>query len=309
MPDPALWRPKTAEIPAEPGVYRFRDLEDRVIYVGKAISLRSRLTSYFQDPTRLHPRTRMMVHTAARVEWTVVNNEVEALQLEYTWIKRFDPRFNVKFRDDKTYPWLCVSWSETYPRVFVGRGSKRAGWRYFGPYSEAWAIRESVDALLTVFPMRSCSTGVYRSAAKSGRPCLMGYIGKCCAPCVQRVSADEHRQIAADFCSAIAGHTGKFIRRFEADMQTAALAMDYERAAALRDRVAALRRVADRSAVVLSDSADLDLIALADDPLEVAIHMFMVRSGRIMAERSWVADRSSVIDEVEPGAEGSANLV
>ncbi|MDR2974397.1 MAG: excinuclease ABC subunit UvrC [Propionibacteriaceae bacterium] len=293
MPDPALWRPKTSEIPAEPGVYRFMDEQGRVIYVGKAISLRSRLTSYFQAPIHLHPRTRVMTRTAARVEWTVVRNELEALQLEYTWIKQFEPRFNIKYRDDKTYPWLCVTWSDEYPRVFVGRGAKRKGWRYFGPYAEAWAIRDSIDTLLTVFPMRTCSNGVFRSAQASGRPCLMGYIDKCCAPCVGRVDAQEHRAIAADFSTAIAGRTGGFIRHLEKRMRQAAEAMEYERAGALRDKIEALRRVADRNAVVLEDSADVDVIALAVDPLEVAVELFTVRSGRILSERGWVADRQA----------------
>ena len=310
MSDPATWRPATSQIPNEPGVYRFSDDQGRVIYVGKAISLRSRLVSYFQDPIHLHPRTQVMVRTAVRVEWTVVRNELEALQLEYTWIKQFDPRFNIKYRDDKSYPWLCVTWSEEFPRVFVGRGAQKKGWRYFGPHAEAWAIRDSIDALLGVFPMRSCSAGVFRSAKASGRPCLMGYIDKCAAPCVARVSADEHRGIVADFCSAIAGKTGRFIRSLEAEMRQAALDLEYERAAALRDKIAALRRVMERNAIVLEDSADADLIALALDPLEVAVQVFHVRSGRILAERGWVAERGGDVadlgdDVADPGGEVS----
>ena len=296
MPDPATWRPKTSEIPAEPGVYRFLDPEGRVIYVGKAISLRSRLTSYFQDPIHLHPRTRVMVTTACKVEWTVVRNELEALQLEYTWIKQFDPRFNVKYRDDKSYPWLCVTWTEEFPRVFVGRGSQKKGWRYFGPYAEAWAIRDSIDTLLTVFPMRSCSGGVFRSAKASGRPCLMGYIDKCAAPCVGRVTAEEHRAIASDFCTAIAGRASGFIKTLESQMKVCADNMEYEKAGVLRDKADALRRVMERNAVVLEDSADVDLIALAADPLEVAVQLFHVRSGRILAERGWVADRGATAE-------------
>jgi len=301
MPDPATWRPATSEIPAEPGVYRFLDPEGRVIYVGKAISLRSRLTSYFQDPVHLHPRTRVMVTTASKVEWTVVRNELEALQLEYTWIKQYEPRFNVKYRDDKSYPWLCVTWTDEYPRVFVGRGAHKKGWRYFGPYAEAWAIRDSIDTLLTVFPMRSCSGGVFRSAKASGRPCLMGYIDKCAAPCVGRVTAEEHRQIAADFCTAIAGRASGFIRELEKEMRVCADNMEYEKAGVLRDKADALRRVMERNAVVLEDSADVDLIALALDPLEVAVQLFHVRSGRILAERGWVADRGASED---PGTLG-----
>ncbi|MDR2930105.1 MAG: excinuclease ABC subunit UvrC [Propionibacteriaceae bacterium] len=303
MPDPALWRPKTSEIPADPGVYRFSDEHGRVIYVGKAISLRSRLTSYFQDPIHLHPRTRVMVSTAARVEWTVVRNELEALQLEYTWIKQFQPRFNIKYRDDKTYPWLCVTWSEEFPRAFVGRGSKRKGWRYFGPYAEAWAIRDSIDALLTVFPMRTCSGGVFRSAKASGRPCLMGYIDKCSAPCVGRVDAEEHRRIAGDFCTAIAGRTGGFIKRLTREMTECANAMEYERAGALRDKIDALRRVAERNAVVLDDSSDLDLVAVSTGSLEVAVQLFQVRSGRILVERGWVADREAPEPTTDADAE------
>ena len=293
MPDPATWRPKRGEIPVEPGVYRFIDEQNRVIYVGKAISLRSRLSSYFQDGGSLHPRTRLMVHTAAQVEWTVVRNELEALQLEYTWIKEFDPRFNVKYRDDKSYPWLCVTWSEEYPRVFVGRGSRKKGWRYFGPYAEAWAIRDSIDTLLGVFPMRSCSNGVFRSAKLSGRPCLLGYIDKCSAPCVGRVSVLQHRQIASDFCVAIAGRASGFIGDLETEMEACAEKMEYEKAGVLRDKAEALRRIMDKNAVVLEESADLDLIAVALDPLEVAVQVFHVRSGRILAERGWVADRGS----------------
>jgi len=299
MADPVTYRPKTADIPAEPGVYRFSDGAGRVIYVGKAVSLRSRLTSYFQDPANLHPRTRTMVFSATHVDWTTVRNELEALQLEYTWIKQYDPRFNIKYRDDKSYPWLCVTWSEDFPRVFVGRGQQRKGWRYFGPYAEAWAIRDSVDTLLTVFPMRSCSPGVFRSAKAAGRPCLMGYIDKCAAPCVGRIEAGAHRQIAADFCQVIDGHAARFIRGLTDQMTAAAASEDYEKAAVLRDQIDALTRVNERNAVVLEASADLDVVALALDPLEVAVELFHVRSGRILAERSWVADRADDADEAQ----------
>ena len=199
MNDPSSYRPGPGEIPLDPGVYRFRDVDGRVIYVGKANSLRSRLSSYFQDLSALHPRTRSMVTTGASVEWTVVANEVEALQLEYSWIKEFDPRFNVKYRDDKSYPYLAVTMGEAFPRAQVMRGAKRRGTRYFGPYAHAWAIRETLDQLLRVFPMRTCSSGVFKRAGQVGRPCLLGYIDKCSAPCVDRVSAEEHRAIAEDF--------------------------------------------------------------------------------------------------------------
>lgn len=291
MADPQTYRPAPGAIPTDPGVYRFSDEHGQVIYVGKAKNLRQRLNSYFADPAGLHERTRRMVTTASRVQWTVVATEVEALQLEYSWIKEFDPRFNVKYRDDKSYPWLAVTWSEEFPRVYVGRGAKRKGTRYFGPYGHAWAIRETVDALLRVFPMRSCSAGVFKSAQASGRPCLFGYIDKCSAPCVGRVDADEHREIAEDFCQFMSGHTGAIMKRLEKQMVAASDALEFERAAKLRDDLAALERAMEANAVVLPDGTDADVIALAEDPLEVAMRIFHVRGGRIRGERGWVADR------------------
>jgi excinuclease ABC subunit C len=291
VPDPASYRPASGEIPDAPGVYRFRDAHKRVIYVGKAKSLRARLSSYFQDTANLHPRTKTMVTSAASVEWTVVANEVEALQLEYSWIKEYDPRFNIKYRDDKSYPWLAVTLNEEFPRVMVGRGPKKKGVRYFGPYSHAWAIRETVDLLLRVFPMRSCSAGVFKRSGQIGRPCLLGYIGKCAAPCVGRVSAEEHRAIVDDFCAFMAGHTADYIRRLEAEMRTASAQLEYERAARLRDDIGALNRALEKNAVVLGDTTDTDVIALAEDPLEVAIQIFYVRGGRVRGQRGWVADK------------------
>ncbi len=296
MPDPSTYRPASGSIPDSAGVYRFRDPSGRVIYVGKAKSLRSRISSYFQDLSNLHERTARMVTTAGSVEWTVVETEVEALQLEYSWIKEFDPRFNVKYRDDKSYPWLAVTLNEEFPRVMVGRGPKRKGVRYFGPYSHAWAIRETVDLLLRVFPMRSCSTGVFKRSSQIGRPCLLGYIGKCAAPCVGRVSAEEHRDIAEDFCSFIAGQTGVHVKRLERQMQGASDRLDFELAARLRDDIGALTKAMQKNAVVLADGTDADVIAVAEDPLEIAVQMFYVRGGRIRGERGWVADR---VDDAE----------
>jgi excinuclease ABC subunit C len=277
-------------------VYRFRDPKNRVIYVGKAVNLRARLSNYFQPLSSLHPRTATMVTTAASVEWTVVNTEVEALQLEYSWIKEFDPRFNVKYRDDKSYPWLAVTLADEFPRVMVGRGAKRKGTRYFGPYSHAWAIRETVDVLLRVFPMRSCSNGVFKRSQQVGRPCLLGYIEKCSAPCVGNISAEDHRAIVDGFCDFMAGHTAGFIRRVEKEMYAASEALEFERAARLRDDLGALERALEKQAVVLGDGADADVIALAEDPLEVAVQVFHVRGGRIRGQRGWVADR---VDEGE----------
>jgi excinuclease ABC subunit C len=295
--DPSTYRPRPGEIPVDPGVYRFRDKDRRVIYVGKAKSLRSRLSSYFQDLSALHPRTRTMVQTGASVEWTVVRNEVEALQLEYSWIKEFDPRFNVKYRDDKSYPYLAVTMGEEFPRAQVMRGAKRKGTRYFGPYTHAWAIRETLDQLLRVFPMRTCSAGVFKRAAQVGRPCLLGYIDKCSAPCVERVSAEEHRAIAEDFCDFMAGSTSKFVRRLERRMREASDELDFEQAARLRDDIAALERALEKSAVVLGDATDADVFALADDELEAAVQVFHVRGGRVRGQRGWVVDK---VDEGLP---------
>jgi excinuclease ABC subunit C len=288
---PASYRPAPGSIPTRPGVYRFRDARGRVIYVGKAVNLRSRLSSYFQDITNLHPRTATMVATGASVEWTVVKNEVEALQLEYSWIKEFDPRFNIKYRDDKSYPWLAVTLSDEFPRVMVGRGAKKRGTRYFGPYSHAWAIRETVDQLLRVFPMRSCTNGVFKRHGQIGRPCLLGYIGKCSAPCVGKVSAEEHREIVDDLCDFMAGRTAAFVKRIQQEMYAASEAEEFERAARLRDDLGALEKALAKQAVVLGDGTDADVVALAEDPLEVAVQIFYVRGGRVRGQRGWVADR------------------
>ena len=292
MADPSTYRPAPGTIPTEPGVYRFRDENRRVIYVGKANSLRARLSNYFQDVTGLHPRTRQMVFTAASVEWTVVSSEVEALQLEYTWIKRFDPRFNVKYRDDKTYPLLAVSTGETIPRAFFYRGPRRRGVRYFGPYSHAWAVRETLDLLTRVFPVRTCSKGVYNRHEKLGRPCLLGYIDKCSAPCVGRVTPEEHREIVDGFVSFMAGHTDKVVRQLTREMEQAAEDLEFERAARLRDDLGAINKVMEQQAVVLGDATDADLIAVASDELEAAVQIFHVRGGRIRGQRGWVVERT-----------------
>ncbi|MBF6209560.1 excinuclease ABC subunit UvrC [Nocardia puris] len=304
MADPATYRPAPGTIPVEPGVYKFRDAHGRVIYVGKAKSLRSRLNSYFADVASLHPRTKQMVTTAASVEWTVVSTEVEALQLEYNWIKEFDPRFNVRYRDDKSYPVLAVTLNEEYPRLFVYRGARRKGVRYFGPYAHAWAIRETLDLLLRVFPARTCSAGVFKRHNQIGRPCLLGYIDKCSAPCVGRVSADEHRRIVEDFCDFLAGRTDRMVRELERRMHAAAEDLDFETAARLRDDVQALRRALEKQAVVLGTGTDADVIAFATDPLEVAVQIFHVRDGRVRGQRGWVVDKSGdAIDTVESGGE------
>ncbi|WP_241384502.1 excinuclease ABC subunit UvrC [Rhodococcus sp. CH91] len=300
MPDPSTYRPAPGSIPTEPGVYKFRDPHGRVVYVGKAKNLRSRLNSYFADIASLHPRTRQMVTTAGKVEWTVVRTEVEALQLEYNWIKEFDPRFNVRYRDDKTYPMLAVTLNEEYPRLFVYRGPRRRGVRYFGPYSHAWAIRETLDLLLRVFPARTCSAGVFKRHAQIGRPCLLGYIDKCSAPCVGRVTADEHRRIVEDFCDFLAGRTDKLVREVERRMHAAAEELDFETAARLRDDLGALRKALEKQAVVLGDGTDADLVAFAGDDLEVAVQVFHVRGGRVRGQRGWIVEKSGdVLDRPE----------
>jgi excinuclease ABC subunit C len=316
--DPSTYRPAPGTIPDAPGVYRFRDASGRVIYVGKAKSLRSRLNSYFGDLWHLHQRTQQMVTTASAVDWVTVGSEVEALQLEYSWIKEFDPRFNVKYRDDKSYPYLAVTLDEEYPRLQVMRGAKRKGVRYFGPYSHAWAIRETLDLLLRVFPARTCSSGVFKRMGQIGRPCLLGDIGKCSAPCVGRVSADEHRAIVEEFCDFMAGRTETMVKRLEREMMAASERLEFELAARLRDDVVALRRALEKQAVVFGDGTDADVVAFAEDPLEAAVQVFHVRGGRIRGQRGWVVEKVEDLttgdlvhhfcSQVYGGAEGEGDV-
>ncbi|TDD84686.1 excinuclease ABC subunit UvrC [Saccharopolyspora karakumensis] len=296
MADPSTYRPAPGTIPDAPGVYRFHDATGRVIYVGKAKSLRSRLSSYFADLAGLHPRTRQMVTTATGVQWTVVGTEVEALQLEYSWIKEYDPKFNVRYRDDKSYPVLAVTLHEEYPRLHVYRGPRKRGVRYFGPYAHAWAIRETLDLLLRVFPARTCSSGVFKRHSQIGRPCLLGYIGKCSAPCVDRVSAEEHRGIVEDFCDFLAGQTDQLMRKLDKQMQAASAELEFERAARLRDDLEALRRAMEKQAVVLGDGTDADVVAFAEDELAAAVQVFHIRGGRVRGQRGWVIDKLEQTD-------------
>jgi len=285
------WRPKTGEIPTNPGVYRFRDERGRILYVGKAKNLRNRLANYFQPLSRLHERTRHMVLTARSVEWTVVNSDFEALQLEWTWIKEFDPPYNVQYRDDKSYPYLAITLGDPVPRVFVTRTKGIRNARYFGPYSRAWAIRDTVDTMLRAFPMRSCTDGVYQRAQRSGRPCLLGDIGKCAAPCVGRISLAEHKAIAVDFAAFIEGGDQGFIADTRRRMTEASEAQDYEQAATLRDRLQAMQWALERNAVVLGDDVDADFFGIADDELAAAVQQFTVRGGRIRGVRAWNVDK------------------
>jgi len=291
MAQTVSWRPKAGEIPTQPGVYRFRDDRGRVLYVGKANSLRARLSNYFQPLPSLHERTRRMVLSASSVEWTVVGSEFEALQLEYTWIKEFDPPFNVKFRDDKSYPYLAITLGEDAPRVIVTRNKNIRGARYFGPYTKVWAIRETVDLMLKVFPMRSCSDATYKRAEQTGRPCLLGDIGKCAAPCVGRISKEDHKSIALDFASFMAGNDTRYTVDLTKKMKTASAEMDYESAARYRDQLAALEGVLSKSSIVLDDAVDADIFGIAHDELAAAVQQFIVRGGRIRGVRSWVVDK------------------
>jgi excinuclease ABC subunit C len=291
MSDTVSWRPKAGEIPTAPGVYRFRDDGGRVLYVGKANSLRARLANYFQPLRSLHERTRRMVLSASTVEWTVVGSEFEALQLEYTWIKEFDPPFNVKFRDDKSYPYLAITLGEDVPRVLVTRNKNLKGARYFGPYTKVWAIRETVDLMLKAFPMRSCSDATYKRAEQTGRPCLLGDIGKCAAPCVGRVSKEEHKSIALDFASFMGGNDTRYTAEISKKMMASSQEMDYESAARYRDQLSALENALSKSSVVLSDEVDADIFGIAHDELAAAVQQFIVRGGRIRGVRGWVVDK------------------
>jgi excinuclease ABC subunit C len=285
------WRPPAGEIPQSPGVYRFRDSAGRVLYVGKAKVLRSRLSNYFQPLRSLHERTRRMVLTAASVEWTVVQTEFEALQLEYTWIKEFNPPFNVQFRDDKSYPYLAISLGEDVPRVLITRNKNLTGARYFGPYTKVWAIRETVDSLLKAFPMRSCSDSTYKRAEQTGRPCLLGDIGKCAAPCVGRISKEDHKSIALDFASFMGGQDRTFTARLEKSMREASEAQEYEAAARYRDQLLAMETALSKTSVVLDDDVDADIFGIAHDELAAAVQLFIVRGGRIRGVRGWVVDK------------------
>ena len=281
---------KPKDIPTDAGVYRFRDASKRVIYVGKAKNLKNRLSSYFGQ--NLHPRTYKMVTTATSVDWVVVRSETEALQLEYSWIKEFDPTFNVRFRDDKTYPYLAVTTKEEFPRAFVYRGDRKKGITYVGPFVHTWALNDTLDHMLRVFPMRSCTNGVFRNAKATKRPCLLADIGRCTAPCVDRIGAEDHRKIVNDFLTFIAGDSQVTIKDRERQMQEASDAQDYERASVLRDDLKALDRVRERGTVNLPMDTQADVIAIDHDDLQSAVQIFSVRHGRIIGQRGFVMENS-----------------
>lgn len=291
MSDVLSYRPKAGEIPTSPGVYRFSDASGRVLYVGKAKNLRQRLSNYFAPLRSLHERTRRMVTSAAKVDWTVVGSDIEALQLEYTWIKEFDPPFNVKFRDDKTYPYLCVTLGEESPRVMVTRNHKIRGARYFGPYPKIWAVHETMDLMVKAFPIRTCNDTNYKRAMQTGKPCFAGQIGKCGGPCSGRVTIAEHRERVNDFVSFLAGGDRRFVTEFTAKMKQASAELDFENAARYRDTLLSLEAVLEKSAMVLRDSLDADVFGVVHDELSAAVHQFMVRGGRIRGVMSWTVDK------------------
>lgn len=290
MADPRQYRPEQGAIPTQPGVYRFLDGEGRVLYVGKAKNLRARLSSYFQDPAGLSDRIRAMVYTAEAVKWVVVGSEVEALTLEYLWIKEFTPTFNVVFRDNKSYPYLAVSLGEEYPRVWVTRQEHRKGTRYLGPYTKVWAIRETLDQLLSVFPMRSCTKSQFNQARRLGRPCLFGHIGKCSAPCIERVTPEEHRETAMSLIRFMEGGGSKAIATRRKRMLEAANAEEYEMAARLRDEISALEAVNERNVIVLNENLDVDIFGIAFDEIEASVQVFYVRGGRVRGQQAWISD-------------------
>lgn len=297
--DISQWRPKTSEIPTEPGVYRYWDKSNSVIYVGKAKNLRNRLTSYFTNIAELHPRTAQMLQTAVKVDWVVVKTEVEALQLEHSWINEYNPRFNVRFRDDKSYPWLAISIKEEFPRIMVMRGERKPGIKYFGPYIQAWQIRETIDRLLHVFPVRTCSENTFKRAASSNRACLLGYIDKCSAPCIGKISAEEHRDYVNAFAKLLDGDCKKIVKDLQTKMQMASENLEFEQAGRFRDDIAAIEAVIQKSAVVLEPTTDADLIALADDELAAGIQIFHVRKGRITGQRGFIADKPTQVSPSE----------
>ncbi len=285
------YKPAPGEIPTNPGVYRFLGDDGRVLYVGKAKNLRQRLSNYFAPPHTLHERTRRMVTTAVKVEWTVVPTDVDSLQLEYQWIKQFDPPFNVKYRDDKSYPFLAVTLADEAPRVMVTRNRRIRGATYFGPYPKVWAVRDTIDLMLKVFPIRTCSDASYKRAMQTGKPCFPGQIGKCGGPCSGRVTIDEHRAIVDDFVAFMRGGDQRFARELTARMKEASAALDFESAAVFRDQLESIDAVLTKSALVLPDNEDADLFGVAEDELDAAVHHFVIRGGRVRGASSQTVDK------------------
>src|SRR6187549_463100 len=296
--DSMVTRPPAGTIPDTPGSYQFKDALGRVIYVGKASSLRQRLSNYFQDPRNMHSRTAQMMAAAETVEWTIVRNEVEALMLEFSLIKQHRPRFNVRLRDDKSYPFLAVTVDEQWPRALVMRGRKRKGTRYFGPYAHAYAIRDTLDLLLRSFPIRTCSPAKFNQHQRLGRPCLLFHIEKCSGPCVGEIEEMPYRELVRKLCDFLAGDTDEIVHRLEAEMKRAATELEFERAARLRDRLIAVQKAIAKQQMVAEKSEDLDVIGIADDDLEASVQVFYVRKGRVVGRKGFVLDK---VEELTPG--------
>ena len=297
-------RPPAGTIPEAPGSYQFKDAQGRVIYVGKAANLRQRLSNYFQSPVNLHPRTRQMVETAETVEWTTVRNEVEALMLEFSLIQQHRPRFNVRLRDDKSYPFLAVTVDEQWPRALVMRGRKRKGTRYFGPYGHAYAIRDTLDLLLRSFPIRTCSPAKFNQHQRLGRPCLLYHIEKCSGPCVGEIEELPYRELVRELCDFLAGDTDEIVHRLEAEMKRAATELEFERAARLRDRLIAVQKAIAKQQMVADKNEDIDVIGIADDDLEASVQVFYVRKGRVVGRKGFVLDK---VEELTPGRPGRSD--
>ena len=306
------YKPKPGEIPTQPGVYRFRDAEGRVLYVGKAKNLRARLSNYFAPLHTLHERTRRMVTTATSVEWTVVGSDVESLQLEYMWIQEFSPPFNVRYKDDKSYPYMAITLADEAPRVIVTRNRRIPGARYFGPYPKIWAVHDTIDLMIKVFPIRTCSDASYKKAMATGRPCFPGQIGRCGGPCSMTVTIEEHRAIVDDFVAFMSGGDARFTRELTSRMREASAAMDYESAAVYRDRLQAIGAVLSRSALVLPEDTDADLFGIAEDELSAAVQHFVVRGGRVRGVRATTIDKeldisgADLVDQVIQRTYGGA---
>jgi len=298
MMDVMIKRPPAGTIPEEPGSYQFKDKHGRVIYVGKASNLRQRLSNYFGSPRHMHARTSQMVQVAESVEWTIVRNEVEALMLEHSLIQQHDPRFNVRLRDDKSYPFLAVTTGEEWPRAQVMRGHKRKGTRYFGPYAHAYAIRDTLDLLLRSFPVRTCTDGKFKEHERLGRPCLLFHIEKCSGPCVGEIDGQAYQQLVTELCQFLDGDTDEIVDRLEADMKSAATSLEFEQAARLRDRLEAVNRAIAKQQMVASKDEDVDVIGIAEDELEASVQMFYVRKGRVVGRKGFVLDK---VEDLTPG--------
>jgi excinuclease ABC subunit C len=291
-----MLRPPAATIPDAPGSYQFKDAQGRVLYVGKASNLRSRVAAYFAAPETLMPRTRQMVAAAESVEWIEVRNEVEALFLEYNLIKTHRPRFNIRYKDDKSYPYLAVTLDEEWPRAMVLRGAKRKGIRYFGPFAHAYAIRETLDLLLRTFPIRTCTKAKFDRHHRLGRPCLYAHIEKCAAPCVGDVTMPEYGDLVDDLLGFLDGDTASVLDRLDKAMHEAADALEFERAARVRDQITSVRKAIERQQMVAPKEEDFDAIALAEDTLEAAVQVFLVRRGRVVGRKGLVVDKVEDLD-------------